>query len=62
MRSVFGKKIELENYVWVSKILKDHPEFAEKEEFLQEIRKTVEDPDYVITGWLGSILHYGIVQ
>jgi len=56
MRSVFGKKIELNSSVWVNKILKAHPEFAEKEEFLQEIRKTVEDPDYVITGWAGEYL------
>jgi hypothetical protein len=56
MRSVFGKEIELTSFVWFNKVLKDHPEFGEKEEFLREIKKAVEDPDYVVIGWAGEYL------
>jgi hypothetical protein len=55
-KSVFGKEIEFNSSVWFNKILKDHPEFGKKEEFIQEIKKTVEDPDYVVTGWAGEYL------
>ncbi len=56
MKSVFGIEIELDSSVWFNKILKDHPEFGEKEEFLQKIKKAIEDPDYVVTGWAGEYL------
>ena len=56
MRSVFGKEIELNASIWFNKILKSHPEFGEREDFIQEIRKTVEDPDYVVIGWAGEYL------
>lgn len=56
MRSVFGKKIELTSFVWFNKILKDHKEFGENEQFLLEIKKTVEDPDCVVVGRGGEYL------
>jgi len=56
MRSVFGKEIELTSFVWFNKILKSHPEFGENMELLREIKKTVEDPDYVVVGWAGEYL------
>jgi len=42
--------------MWSKKILKDHPEFRERSEYLGEVRKTVEKPDYVVTGWAGEYL------
>lgn len=36
--------------------LRVHPGFGEKEEFIHEIKKTVEDPDYLVTGWAGEYL------
>lgn len=56
MRSIFGKEIELTSFVWLNKILKDHPEFGQNEEILREIKKAVEDPDYLVTGWAGEYL------
>jgi len=55
-KSVFGGRIHLSRNVWYDKIIKDHPEFKEKSEYLDEVKKTVEEPDYVVVGWSGEYL------
>jgi hypothetical protein len=43
--------------VWRHKILRDHPEFRERElDYPREIRKTIRDPDYVVIGWVEELL------
>lgn len=54
--SRFRRRIRLTKAVWVDKILKDHPEFGSKEEYVNEIKRTVEDPDYIVSGWFGEYL------
>jgi len=54
--SKFGRRIRLTKAVWVDKILRDHPEFGGKEEYVNEIKRTVEDPDYLVSGWFGEYL------
>lgn len=49
-KSISGQLIRLGENLWSSKILKDHPEFRERNEYLEEVRKTVEEPDYVVIG------------
>jgi len=36
--------------------LSEHPEFKEREEYIEEMKKAVEDPDYVVSGWHGEYL------
>jgi len=55
-RSMFKKKIRLFKAVWVGKILKDHPEFKAREEYVDEVKRTIEDPDYIVSGWFGEYL------
>lgn len=55
-KSVSGRIVRLSESVWFEKILKDHPEFKERSEYLEEIKRTVEEPDYIITGWAGEYL------
>ena len=55
--SINEKIIRLTQRIWQDKILKDHPEFNEREEeYSQEIMKTISDPDYVVIGWAGELL------
>lgn len=39
--SKFGKAIRLTDSIWHGKILLEHPEFAAKSAYLEEVRKTV---------------------
>jgi len=55
-RSRSKKKIRLIKAAWFSKILKDHPELAASEEYVNEVKKAIEDPDYIISGWFGEYL------
>ena len=41
---------------WLDKILKDHPELGKREEFVNEVKRTVEDPDFIVSGWFGEYL------
>jgi hypothetical protein len=50
-----GKRVRLTATVW-RKIDRSHPELASDENHLDDIRTTVEDPDYVIEGWAGELL------
>ena len=54
--SVHDKHIRLTDAVWTGKILENHAEFAGKPEYLQEVRRTIESPDYVVAGWSGEHL------
>jgi hypothetical protein len=49
--SKFGKLIRLADKIWSEKILHEHPEFALQPEYLEELRRPVEKPEYVIEGW-----------
>jgi hypothetical protein len=55
-RSKFKRKIHLTKATWFEKILKDHPELGIKEEYVNEVKKAVGDPDYIVSGWFGEYL------
>lgn len=54
--SKFGKSIRLTSKVWYNKILLEHPEFLSLPVFLGELRKTIEDPAYIVEGWQKELL------
>lgn len=54
--SIHGKQIRLTDAVWTGKILENHAEFAGEPEYLEEVRRTIESPDYVVAGWAGEHL------
>jgi hypothetical protein len=51
-----GKEIRLSDKTWSKKICIEHPEFANNEQYPLEIKKTLEDPDYIVKGWGGELL------
>jgi hypothetical protein len=51
-----GKEIRLSHKTWNDKIRIEHPEFAVNEQYPEEIRITIEDPDYIVKGWGGELL------
>jgi len=55
-RSRSKKKIHLIKAIWLDKILKDHPELSTREEYINEVKRTIEDPDYIVSGWFGEYL------
>ena len=55
-RSKFGRRIRLAKATWLDKILIDHPEFGAKEEYVNEVKRAVENPDYIVSGWFGEYL------
>ena len=55
-RSKFGKGIRLTKTTWLDKVLKDHPELGARKEYIDEVKRTVEDPDYIVSGWFGEYL------
>jgi len=55
-RSKFGKRIHLTKATWLDKVLKDHPELSARKEHIDEVKRTVEDPDYIVSGWFGEYL------
>ena len=54
--SVHGKPVRLTDTVWTGKILENHAEFAMSAGYLEEVRRTIESPDYVVGGWSGEHL------
>jgi len=54
--SKFGKLVRLTHKVWSEKILREHPEFSLKAEYLDALRQTVEKPEYIIEGWQQELL------
>jgi len=55
-RSKSGRIVRLTKTTWYDKILVGHPEFAEKPEYLEEVKRSVKDPDYIVGGWMGEKL------
>jgi hypothetical protein len=51
-----GKSIRLTSKVWSEKIILEHPEFSLLPEYLDELRKTIADPEYIVEGWQGESL------
>jgi len=49
-RSRSSKEIRLTDKIW-RKIETQHPEFRKRQDYLDEIRSAIEDPDYVVRGW-----------
>jgi len=55
-KSKSGKKIRLTKTIWFHKILKRHPELGAAEEYVEQVKRTLEDPDYIVSGWFGEYL------
>jgi len=55
-RSISKKRIYLTKAIWLGKILRDHPELGKKGDYVDEVKRTVEDPDYIVSGWFGEYL------
>jgi len=55
-KAVSGLVVHLSENVWFRKIIIDHPEFSKRKEYLGEVKKTIEDPEFVIAGWSGELL------
>jgi hypothetical protein len=51
-----GKKIRLPDKTWREKICIEHPEFTANDQYLTEIKKTLQEPDYIVKGWGGELL------
>jgi len=51
-----GKAIRLSDKTWREKICTEHPEFVVNELYPAEMKKTIEDPDYIVKGWGGELL------
>jgi hypothetical protein len=51
-----GKPIRLTLKIWRDKILLEHPEFSILPEYLEELRKVIEDPEYIVEGWQEELL------
>jgi len=51
-----GKLIRLTDKVWHEKILLEHPEFSTLPEYINELRKAIEGPEYIVEGWKGENL------
>ena len=51
-----GKRIRLTINIWYDKILVEHPEFKESDTYSEDVRKAIEEPDYVVKGWAGELL------
>jgi len=54
--SKFEKRITLSEKTWQEKICVEHPEFWGKGEYLDEVKRTIEDPDFVVKGWASELL------
>src|SRR3989304_962972 len=50
-----GKEIRLTPTIWL-KVERGHPEFSRGTAYLEEIKRAVEDPDYIVRGWAGELL------
>lgn len=51
-----GHRIRLSEAAWTKKILVSHPEFAGNPSYEEELRSTVEQPEFIIEGWEGALL------
>ena len=55
-KSKFGKSVRLTSKVWHDKILLEHPEFSILPTYLDELCKTIEEPEYIVEGWQQELL------
>lgn len=51
-----GKLIRLTDKIWSEKILQEHPEFSSRPEYVDELRLTIEKPEYIVEGWQQEML------
>ena len=51
-----GHRVRLSDAAWVHKILVSHPEFSADAGYEQELRRTLEDPEFIVEGWEGELL------
>jgi hypothetical protein len=51
-----GRLVRLTKKVWSEKILIGHPEFSLNPEYLNEVRETIEEPEYIVEGWYKELL------
>jgi hypothetical protein len=51
-----GRTVRLSEAAWVQKILVSHPEFMADPGYEQELRLTLEDPEFIVEGWAGELL------
>lgn len=56
VKSKFGRLVRLTKKIWTKKILIEHPEFASRVEYIDELRETIHDPEYIVEGWRGEYL------
>jgi hypothetical protein len=54
--SKFGKRVRLTEKIWSGKILQEHPEFSLETGYLNELRKAIEEPEYIVEGWQDELL------
>lgn len=54
--SKFGKLARLTDKVWSEKIIREHPEFSLQPEYLDALRQTIENPEYIVEGWQQELL------
>ena len=55
VRSKSGRLVRLTEMVW-EKITSEHPEFKDRNDYLTEVARTIEDPDYIVQGWTAERL------
>jgi hypothetical protein len=51
-----GNSIRLTVKIWSEKILQEHPEFSLLPGYLDELRQTIKEPEYIVEGWQGESL------
>ena len=51
-----GHRVRLSEAAWTKKILVSHTEFAAHPGYIDELRKTLEEPESVVEGWAGELL------
>ena len=51
-----GRTVRLSEAAWGQKILISPPEFAADPGLEQELRLTLEDPEFIVEGWAGELL------
>ena len=52
-----GESIRLSETTWTQKLLISHPEFTQDPQYEQEIRATLEHPEFIVEGWRGELLN-----
>lgn len=51
-----SKLVRLTKKAWLEKILAGHPELSLSAEYLNEVRETIEEPEYIVEGWYQELL------